>query len=114
MRWVREVLNIGGAEAARLMGVHHTTLNKIELGERAASVFNVIEFATRFRVSTDFLLRGQLHGRTDEELALELVARHPEIVLNRERSTGTDTPSTSGGGGKYRPPKTPRAGCSAE
>jgi transcriptional regulator with XRE-family HTH domain len=108
MRWVREVLNLSGAEAARLMGVHVTTLHKIEQGERAASVFNVIDFSIKFHISTDFLLRGQLHGRTDEELALELVARHPEIVLARDRDAGPGIPGRNTGGSKYRPPRTPR------
>ena len=106
MRWVREALGLGGAEAARLLGVHQTTLNKIELGERAASIFNVIEFSARFRVSTDFLLRGQLSGKTDEELALVLAAQHPEIVLRRESGTAPDSPGTSKPAGKHRQPRT--------
>src|SRR5689334_17065802 len=81
MRWVREALDIGQAEAARLMGIHSTTLAKIEVGTRAASVFNLIEFSVRFRVGGDFLLRGVLNEGTDKDLALKLAAMHPEVIL---------------------------------
>src|SRR3954449_7709039 len=48
MVWVREALDIRLTEAARLMGVHISPLAKIESGDRAASIFNVIEFSVRF------------------------------------------------------------------
>lgn len=94
--WVREILMPNRSELARLMGVDPSTLAKIEDGERAPSIFNVIEIANRFRVSTDFLLRGLLTAQTDHELALELAARHPELVLQHPRtgeSTGRDQAS---------------------
>lgn len=84
--WVREILMPNRSELARLMGIDASTLAKIEDGTRAPSIFNVIEIANRLRVSTDFLLRGLLTARTDEELALELAARHPDLVLQRARN----------------------------
>ena len=85
IQWVREMLMPNRAECARLLGVDKSTLAKIESGERAASIFNIIELANRFRCSTDFLLRGLLIAKTDEELALALAARHPELVLPPKR-----------------------------
>ncbi|WP_231865367.1 helix-turn-helix domain-containing protein [Gluconobacter albidus] len=93
------------SECARLLGVDASTLNKIERGDRAPSVFLIAALSNRLRVSTDFLLKGVLNGRTDEELALRLAALHPGLVLQRQdmapntdRNTSSDTPD---------PPKRP-------
>lgn len=83
--WVRELVEPNRSEAARMIGTDPSTLTKIENGERAASIFNVIELANRFRVSADFLLRGKLVSETDHELALLLAARHPELVHQLQR-----------------------------
>lgn len=97
--WARELVIPNQSECARLLGVDASTLNKIERGDRAPSVFLIIALSNRLRVSTDFLLKGVLNGRTDEELALRLAALHPELVLQRQdtvpdtgKSTLSDTP----------------------
>ena len=106
IRSVREVYDIGQAETARVLGIHQSTLAKIERGTRTPSIFNVIEIANRFRVSADFLLRGHLNAKTDEEVGLLLAAKVPHAVLPRTRTDrGTDTDRA---GGKYRPPKAPK------
>jgi len=81
--WARELVMPNQSECARLLGVDASTLNKIEKGDRAPSVFLIAALSNRLRVSTDFLLKGVLNGRTDEELALRLAALHPELVLQR-------------------------------
>ena len=103
--WARELVMPNQSECARLLGVDASTLNKIERGDRAPSVFLIAALSNRLRVSTDFLLKGVLNGRTDEELALRLAALHPELVLqqqdmapNTDRNTSSDTPD---------PPKRP-------
>jgi transcriptional regulator with XRE-family HTH domain len=104
--WVREIVMPNRAEAARLIGVDPSTLAKIESGDRAPSIFNVLEIANRFRCSTDFLLRGLLTAQTDMEMALALAARHPELVLPpeyREERMGSGTDA-----GTHQPPKRPR------
>lgn len=78
--WVRDLVIPNQAECARLIGVTPPTLNKIEKGTRAASIFNIITLANKLRVSTDFLLRGQLVG-LDQEIERRLIALHPELVL---------------------------------
>lgn len=91
--WARALVEPNQAEFARLLGVDQSTLNKVEKGDRAASIFMVIAIANRLRVSTDFLLRGLLVGRTDEEMALRLGAEHPELVGQQSGTaprTGTD------------------------
>ena len=96
--WVRELVEPNQSKAARLLNIDPSTLSKIETGDRAPSIFNVLEIANRFRVTTDYLLRGDLRG-SDEEIALILAARHPELALTLDmtrkghRDTGhlTDT-----------------------
>lgn len=105
IRWVREKLIPNRSEAARVMGIDPSTLTKIEDGSRAPSIFNVIEIANRFRVSTDFLLRGLLVAKTDYELALVLAAEHPELapqVRYMDENTGK-----APGADKFPPPKIP-------
>ena len=102
--WVRELVMPNRTEAAETLGMDPSTLAKIESGDRTPSVYQIIEFANRFRVSTDFILREMLTARTDEELALKLAALHPEVVLQPESTeTGTDKALASG---KRQRPKT--------
>lgn len=105
MAWVRELVEPNRSEAARMIGVDSSTLFKIESGDRAPSIFNVIEFANRFRVSPDFLLRGNLISETNQELALLLAARHPELVEQLQRKA-SDTGSVQTDG-RPIPPTTP-------
>ena len=90
--WVRELIEPNRYEAARTLGLDPSTLAKIESGDRAASIFNIISIANRYRVTADFLLRGVMSARMDEELALKLAALHPELVLpelGKAARTGT-------------------------
>jgi transcriptional regulator with XRE-family HTH domain len=80
VRQVRELYGLGQAELAAALEVDPSTLNKIEKGSRPPSVFNIISLANRLRVSTDFLLRGQLVGQMDQEVALQLAALNPDWV----------------------------------
>lgn len=103
--WARELVYPNQAEFARLIGVDQSTLNKIESGDRAPNIFIVTEVSNRLRVSTDFLLKGVLVGRTDEEMALRLGAMHPELAsqlggMDQGRGTAQSC-------GKPRLPRTP-------
>jgi transcriptional regulator with XRE-family HTH domain len=106
IKWVRELVEPNQSEAARILGMESpSTLNHIEAGRRPINVFQVIEFANRFRCSTDFVLRGLLVAQTDEELALLLAAEHPGLV-DQLRRTG---PNKGRGqdGDKSQPPTKP-------
>lgn len=81
MKWARELVEPNRTEVARIMDLDPSTLAKNEDGDRAPSIFTIIQYANRFRVSADYLLRGQLVGRMDEEMAVKLAALHPELVL---------------------------------
>lgn len=78
IQWARELVEPNRAALARDMGIDRTTLQKVEDGDRAPSIFLVVELAHRLRVSTDYILLGTLRG-VDGELAARLLAAHPEL-----------------------------------
>jgi DNA-binding XRE family transcriptional regulator len=90
IKWAREIVEPNRAAFARLLGVHRTTLQKIEDGERAPSVFDVLNIAHRLRVSTDYILIGTLEG-VDGQLAALLALRHPELRPHTYKARGDDT-----------------------
>ena len=88
--WARELVEPNRAAFARLMRVDSSTLQKIEVGARPPSIFNVLEIAHRLRVSTDYILTGSLRG-VDGELAAMLVTRHPELLPGTDTARGSGT-----------------------
>lgn len=90
IKWARELVQPNRAAFARDMGVDRSTLAKIEDGERAPSIFNVLDIAHRLRVTADYILKGTLKG-VDGELAGRLVALHPELAPGTGTATDSDT-----------------------
>lgn len=88
--WARDLAGLNQSQLAKAMTTDPSTLNKIEQGVRPPNVFQVIELAARLRVTTDYILRGLLLSRIDEEMGLKLAAAHPEIAPKRT-DTGFDT-----------------------
>jgi transcriptional regulator with XRE-family HTH domain len=97
IKWARELVEPNRAAFARLMGCDRTTLQKIEDGDRAPSIFNVLDIAHRLRVSPDYILTGSLRG-VDGELAGLLAVHHPELVCS----------GTESGDGKHPQPRRPK------
>ena len=83
---------LGQTELAEALGMDQSTLNKIENGKRPPSVFNIIALANRLRISTDYLLRGQLIPQMDQEISLQIAVQRPEAVppIRRARNRDTD------------------------
>ena len=106
--WVRQLIEPNRYEAARTLGLDPSTLAKIEAGTRSASIFNIISIANRYRVTTDFLLRGVMSARMDEEISLKLAALHPELVLPRQ-GTASHTGKDQEGGTPGQPMRPDRA-----
>jgi transcriptional regulator with XRE-family HTH domain len=98
IRWARELVEPNRAAFAREMGVDRSTLQKIEDGDRAPSIFNVLDLSHRLRVSPDYILNGSLKG-VDGEMAGLLVASHPELAPDND---------TARGSGTYRLPRKPK------
>lgn len=90
IRVARELVEPNRAAFARDMEVDRSTLTKIENGERAPSIFNVIDIAHRLRVTTDYILKGSLRG-IDGELAALLSLSDPEILADSRKATDFDT-----------------------
>jgi len=102
IRWARELVIPNRAEFARLEEIDPSTIAKIESGTRPPSVFNVIGFARRLRVSADYILFGSMRG-VDSELAALLALHHPELV--RKTDTRPDhTGHTDPEDGRRQPP----------
>ena len=98
IKWARELVEPNRAALAREMGLDKSTLAKIEDGERAPSVFNVLDLAHRLRVTPGYILTGTLTG-VDGELAALLATRHPELVPDNHTAMGSGT---------AKPPKRPK------
>lgn len=101
IRLLREAVDVGQAEMARILRMHKTTLGKIELGRRSLSPYQAAEISAKFGVSTDYLLRGRLDGVTERSVALALVRLCPALDIGRENN-GPDIPRTSSRGGRFR------------
>jgi transcriptional regulator with XRE-family HTH domain len=93
IKWARELVEPNRAKFARTLGVDRSTIQKIEEGKRAPSIFNVIEFSHQLRVTPDYILTGDLKG-VDGEVAGHLVRQHPELI-DRPRRTVTSKPAAS-------------------
>lgn len=103
IRWARELVIPNRAEFARLEEIDTSTIAKIEAGTRPPSVFNVIGFARRLRVSADYILFGSMRG-VDSELAALLVYHHPELLRQQTGMTDGNTGRTAPEGGTHQPP----------
>jgi DNA-binding XRE family transcriptional regulator len=89
IQWARNPVEPNRAAFARDLGVDRTTLQKIEDGDRAPSIFLVIELAHALRVSTDYILLGSLRG-VDGELAGRLIKAHPVLLDDNYMASGDD------------------------
>lgn len=97
VRWVREAYGMEGAEAARVLGIDPSTLNKIERGTRAPSIFFLLEFARRLHVTVELLATRRPTGLEDSRVVAALAAAHPAIGLGtRTREADKDTERRAG------------------
>lgn len=79
IKWARELVEPNRAEFARSLGVDRSTLQKIEDGSRAPSIFNILDICHILKVSPDYVLVGNLRG-VDGEIAARLAVSHPELL----------------------------------
>lgn len=80
IQWVREASGHTQSDLARLLDIDASTVNKIENGSRAASIFFLIEVALRYRASVDLLALGRVTGVEDPRLIAKIVAAHPALA----------------------------------
>ena len=100
-QWVLDEVNPNQSDLARDLEVDQSTINKYLKGTRAQSVFFIRNFAKKFKLSTDYLLRGAFVGIEERSLSLRLAANilnfglslvtleQPRIYLNpRQKRPG--------------------------
>lgn len=90
LRWVREARGDSQQEIADHIGVHQTAWSLYERGLRWPDEFEARRMIAKLRISQAYLLEGSLED-IEQGLAIQLAARHPELVdpTGRARRTGT-------------------------
>lgn len=87
LRWVREAMDDASQETlADLVGVHQTAWSLYERGLRTPDQFEILRMVSKLRISMAYLLEGSLDG-VDRDLAIQLAARHPELVLPTNKAS---------------------------
>lgn len=96
LRWVREALSaiskkrVTQTELASRIGLHQTAWSLYERGERMPDQFEAVRIVAKLRLSMDYLMEGSLEG-LDLDLAIQIAARHPELVLPTHKGSGKGT-----------------------
>lgn len=88
--WVRQELGLSQQEIANQVGVHQTAWSLWERGERWPDMFEAMRLAAKLKVTTDYLLNGNLEG-VEPRLAIRLAAHHPELVGPTDKADSKDT-----------------------
>lgn len=78
IRWARELVEPSATVFARVLGLHRSTILKIEDGSRAPSLRLVFDISRRLRVTSHYILTGSLSD-ADPEIAHWLLHFHPEL-----------------------------------
>lgn len=79
IRWVRELAGINQSKVAKLLGCSQQTITDYESGTRDPDPYLMCIFCARFKVTTDYILRGEVIG-CNQELAADLLKAHPELA----------------------------------
>jgi transcriptional regulator with XRE-family HTH domain len=80
LRWVREAYGKKQQEMAEIIGIHQTSWSLYERGERWPDQFEVVRLIGKLKITREYLLEGRLLG-VAPELAIQIAARHPELVM---------------------------------
>jgi transcriptional regulator with XRE-family HTH domain len=91
LRWVREAMEKSQEQMAEIVGVHQTAWSKYESGERWPDQFKIPTIIAKLKITRAYLLEDCLRG-VDQDLAIQLVADHPELAgpKRKGRRKGTD------------------------
>jgi len=106
VKWARELVEPNRSAFARRMEIDVSTIRKFEEGQRGMSVTLLDRIIHSLRLTYDYVRNGNLNG-IDLELAVRLVARHPELMpqlqtvlgkLNKGAQDSTSPPPTTPNG----------------
>lgn len=84
--WVREVIGWTQTDMASVAGCDQSTWTKWEKGKRLASVSHIARLCDVIGITLDFVYRGKVGGLLRRDVELQLVANHPELVLEAAES----------------------------
>lgn len=76
IKWLREQQGLTQSELAKQLGITRASVNAWEMGISVPSTQYIVELASRFRVSTDYLLCADasstldVSGLTEEDIRL--------------------------------------------
>jgi len=90
LRWVREILGKSQEQMAQAVGIDQTAWSHYELGKRWPDIAQAARIVAKLKISLSFLLDGSLEG-VERELAIQLAAYHPELVLPRRKEPRMDS-----------------------
>ena len=90
LRMAREQAGLSQAQAAQVLGLHRPTVSEIEAGRRRVSVDELVQFASAYRVSLNWLAEGssEIVGEDADRISLaarelaKLKTEDMEAVLN--------------------------------
>lgn len=89
LRWVREILQMSQAQIAEAVGITQSAWSLYELGKRWPDQFEAIRLMAKLKISQQYLLGGSLEG-VERDLAIQLAAHHPELVIPTNRADYRD------------------------
>lgn len=75
LRAAREMAGLSQAQVARLMGLHRPSVSEAEAGRRRVSTEELVEFASHYGVSTDWLSGALPESVDPKDARVELAAR---------------------------------------
>lgn len=89
LRWVREVLGMTQEQIATAVGIDQTAWSAYEVGKRWPDLGTASRLIAKLKVSHAYLMDGSLEG-VERNLAIQLAAYHPELVLPTNKALHTD------------------------
>jgi len=97
LRFLRKQANLTQEQFGKILNVSPSSIGMYERGEREPSYKLLIEIATYFQVSIDYLLDHNLDGKLsfpslskDDEYILHMKQEHPEFFKYLTKATTTD------------------------
>ena len=77
--WVRQIARLTQSDVAAALGCSRQTVNDYESGVRDPDPYLMVIFCARFKVTMDYIFRGDVIG-CDRALTAQLLLAHPELA----------------------------------
>ena len=80
---LRKDAGMSQAELARKLGISPSAVGMYEQGRREPSADTLVQLSKLFRVSTDYLLTGELSRAGDEEILARILEGYANLTAQR-------------------------------